>query len=206
MAAARRIEWQGVDDPARRDAALVRLETDGLAAAGASVADAWTSAWSLEVGPGWITRRLAVRTQGPGWARSLALTRGEDGRWTAEATDEGDVDLPPPGLARADDLDRALDCDLGLNPLTNTMPIRRLGLLRQRVPETELLMAWVDVPSLAVVGSRQVYGSSDGSLRLGHEVDYFSQDRGFHSRLSVEGDGLVLEYPQLARRARSGAG
>src|SRR5205085_322726 len=117
-------------------------------------------------GPGWFTRRLAVRTQGPGWARSLTLTRGEEGRWSVEAVAEGDVDLAPPGLARPDELDGAVDCDLGLNPITNTMPLRRLDLLTQRVAETELLMAWVDVPSLAVVGSRQVYGSSDGSLRL----------------------------------------
>jgi uncharacterized protein len=68
------------------------------------------------------------------------------------------------------------------------------------VPETRLLMAWVDVPSLAVLASRQLYASADPSLQVGHEVDYFSEDRGFHARLSVEPDGLVLDYPQLARR------
>jgi uncharacterized protein len=200
MAGVRRVEWQGIDDPARRDTALVRFEGDALAAAGASVADGWTSAWSLDVGPGWVTRRLAVRTQGPGWARSLVLERHGDGRWSAQATTEGDADLPPPGLADAGPLDGAVDCDLGLNPLTNTMPIRRLHLLAQPVPETLLLMAWVEVPSLAVSASRQRYGSADDTLRVGHEVDYRSQDGRFHARLSVAGDGLVVDYPQLARR------
>lgn len=200
MAAVRRVEWQGIDDPGRRDTALVRFEADALAAAGASVADGWTSAWSLDVGPGWVTRRLVVRTQGPGWARSLVLERHGDGRWSTRATTEGDADLPPPGLEDAGPLDGAVDCDLGLNPLTNTMPIRRLGLLAHPVPETLLLMAWVDVPSLAVSGSRQRYGSADDRLRVGHEVGYRSQDGRFHVRLSVESDGLVVDYPQLARR------
>jgi uncharacterized protein len=199
MAAVRRVEWQGVDDPSRRDAALVRFDAAALLAAGSSVADDWTSAWSLDVGPGWVTRRLAVRTQGPGWARSLLLQRDDEGRWSAEGTAEGDADLPRPGLDEPGLLGGAADCDLGLNPVTNTMPIRRLGLLRTAVPETELLVAWVDVPSLAVLASRQVYGSSGGSL-VGREVDYFSQDRGFHSRLVVDRDGLVIDYPQLARR------
>jgi hypothetical protein len=206
MAAVRRVEWQGVDDPSRRDAALVRVEADGLAAAGSSVADGWTSGWSLDVGPGWVTRRLVVRTQGPGWARSLVLQRHDGGRWSVHGSTDGDVDLPRPGIEDTGVLDGALDCDLGLNPLTNTMPVRRLDLLARRVPETELLMAWVDVPSLAVSASRQLYGSSGDGLALGREADYFSQDRGFHARLTVEDDGLVVDYPQLARRLGPRAG
>jgi uncharacterized protein len=200
MTAVRRVEWQGVDDPSRRDAALVRFEADALLAAGSSVSDEWTSAWSLDVGAGWLTRRLVVRSQGPGWARSLRLERDGGGRWSARGTAEGDADLPAPGIDDIGLLDDALDCDLGLNPVTNTMPIRRLDLLARRVPETRLLMAWVDVPSLAVLASRQLYASADPSLQVGHEVDYLSQDRGFHARLSVEPDGLVVDYPQLARR------
>jgi hypothetical protein len=61
-------------------------------------------------------------------------------------------------------------------------------------------MAWVDVPSLAVSASRQLYASADESLRLGHEVDYSSEDRTFTARLSVDADGLVVDYPGLARR------
>jgi hypothetical protein len=204
MAAVRRVEWRGVDDPSRRDAALVRLEPDALAAAGSSVADGWTSAWSLDVGAGWVTRRLVVHTQGPGWSRSLVLERHDGGRWSAQASAGGEVELPPPGTVDAGALDSSVDCDLGLNPLTNTMPIRRLELLARPVPETELLMAWVDVPSLAVSASRQLYGSDGDSLRVGHEVDYLSQDRGFRARLTVDADGLVVDYPQLAQRVNPG--
>jgi hypothetical protein len=204
--AARRIEWQGVDDPRRRDAALVELGSDRLRAAGGSVTDGWVSSWSLTTGPGWVTRELVVETAGPGWRRGLRLQRNDRGSWSAEARSAGRDDLPEPGLADPATVRGALDCDLGLCPVTNTMPILRLGLLAARVPETELLMAWVDMPSLAVLGSRQVYGSADASLHVGREVDYFSQDRRFHARLSVEPDGLVRDYPMLARRVEAAPG
>ncbi len=206
MATVRRIEWQGVDDPGRRDTALVRVEADALVAAGASVADTWTSAWSLETAPGWATRRLVVRTQGPGWARSLVLERDDEGAWFAETTEEGDADLPAPGLDDPHLLDGAVDCDLGLNPLTNTLPIRRLGLLTAAVPETDLVMALVGMPSLAVERSPQVYSSLGDGLRLGHEVDFATGDRGFTARFEVDDDGLLLDYPDLARRLRATAG
>lgn len=206
MTTARRIEWRGIDDPHRRDAALVELGEHSLRAAGGSVADGWVSAWSLETASGWVTRELRVTTAGPGWRRRLVLLRAADGTWSAEADAAGRPDLPEPGLADPAALAGALDCDLGLCPLTNTMPILRLGLLTGPVPETELLMAWVDMPSLAVHASGQRYGSADPSLRVGQEVDYASRDRSFHARLSVEPDGLVLDYPQLARRERAAAG
>jgi hypothetical protein len=206
VAAVRRVEWQGVDDPRRRDAALVELGEDALRAAGGSVTDGWVSTWSLATTSGWVTRELRVTTAGPGWRRELVLRRAADGAWAVEAQAAGRVDLPEPGIADAAELTAALDCDLGLCPLTNTMPILRLGLLAAPVAEAELVMAWVDMPSLAVHASRQRYGSAEASLRVGREVDYASGDRSFRARLSVEPDGLVLDYPQLARRVTAGAG
>ena len=201
MSGTRRVEWHGIDDPSRKDAALVALGRDSLAAVGGSVTDTWVSSWSLRTGPGWVTRELDVTTAGPGWRRHLTLRRSEDGAWTADASADGPAELPDPGLPDPDAVAGALDCDLGLCPLTNAMPILRLGLLQRPVAETELTMAWVEMPSLAVHPSRQLYGSAAPDLRLRHEVDYSSEDRTFRARLTVEPNGLVLDYPQLARRS-----
>ncbi|MGR0319668.1 putative glycolipid-binding domain-containing protein [Agromyces sp. ZXT2-3] len=89
--------------------------------------------------------------------RPRALAAGE---WRAEATQTGDAGLPDAGLGDPASVAGALDCDLGLCPLTNTLPIRRLGLLDADVTETPLVVAWVEVPSLRVIRSEQTYAST----------------------------------------------
>jgi len=75
------------------------------------------------------------------------------------------------------------------------MPIRRLQLLERAVPETPLVMAWVEVPSLRVLRSEQVYASGGAGA-----VRYANGSRDFAAELRVDGDGMVVEYPTLARR------
>jgi hypothetical protein len=75
------------------------------------------------------------------------------------------------------------------------MPIRRLRLLDEDISEVPLVMAWVDVPSLRVIRSDQVYGSA-GQGR----VRYLSYSRDFHAELTVDDDGVIIDYPGLARR------
>ena len=53
------------------------------------------------------------------------------------------------------DLDGCTDVDLGWSPITNVIPMRRLGV---RVGDSvELLAAWVRFPELDVVANRQRY-------------------------------------------------
>ena len=140
--------------------------------------------YALDAGEGWVTRRLAVRlTDASGAERSVLLEHDLAGAWRVDGAD-------------AAALDGARDCDLGFSPLTNLMPLRRHGLHR-RAGQVELLMAWVDVPSLAVVPYRQRYTHvAPGRVR------YASIDlhEGFTAELEVDADGLIERYPQLARR------
>lgn len=142
-----------------------------------------------------------MTSRGPGWSRELTLTRGESG-WSSIGSVSGRADpglgeLEPPGVEDTSVLADAVDCDLGLCPLTNTMPIRRLDLLGANVEETIMTMAWVDMPSLQVIPSRQRYSSrTEGSRRV---VRYESETRDFRSDLEVDDLGLVVRYPQLAR-------
>jgi uncharacterized protein len=96
-------------------------------------------------------------------------------------------------------LDGCLDVDVAAAPLTNTLPIRRLGL---RVGEEALIrVAWVDVPSLRVTPEEQGYrrvGRVDGSSDL--EAWDFWPVGGPTYRLTVDDDGLVVDYENLAER------
>ncbi|MET3803181.1 hypothetical protein ABIB25_000165 [Nakamurella sp. UYEF19] len=193
-------QWIGEDDPKRLDAAVIDFRLGAMTAMGTSRARLWVTCWSLECDANWRTERLEVTSRGRGWTRELVLTRNDRG-WTSDASSSGRVDarlgeLPPPGIEDPDILREAVDCDLGLCPLTNTMPIRRLGHLETDVPETLLTMGWVDMPSLQVIASPQRYSSRTASNR--RVVCYESETRDFRSDLDVDADGLVVRYPQLA--------
>jgi hypothetical protein len=206
-ASTRHVAWTGWDDdPDRLEAATVAVRDDRLAALGTSRATSYATAWALRTGPGWVTEHLDVSVRGLGWSRHLDLVRTPDGAWGADVRESGTPPsgLAAPGIADPASLDDALDCDVALCPVTNTMPILRLGLLGDRAPsgETRLVMAWVDLPSLAVLRSDQVYAAReplDPATGQG-VVTYTSATRDFTADLTVDADGLVVDYPHLARR------
>ena len=154
--------------------------------------------YHLTTSEGYVTVQLGVRTQGPGWQRALTLERAGSGAWRCPAHAEGDLDGPAPGGDMSAVAD-ALDCDLGLSPLTNSMPVLRHRLHEGGGP-VDFLMAWVAVPELAVYPSRQRYTflRRDGQTRLVHLE---SLDDGFAADVTFDAHGIVLDYPTIARLA-----
>jgi uncharacterized protein len=100
------------------------------------------------------------------------------------------------------DLESALDCDLALCLLTNTMPILRHDLVgashRGDDGAHDLVMAWISVPDLSVKRSEQRYAVSDPIDEGGALVGYSTP--GFRTTIEVDADGLVVNYPGLGRR------
>lgn len=187
--------WIGTDDPQRIDAATVAIDGSTLRATGTQRTTEWALAWALTCDKRWITRRMRVHALGPSWSRTLDLTHDGVGSWTSVTATDGDAGPDRPGVTDPHALRAALDCDLGLCPLTNVMPIRRLGLGARPGDEHVLTMAWIDVPSLAVIQSIQRYRSIGEGI-----VRYESEQRDFTADLTVDADGLVVDYPQLAQR------
>src|SRR5919198_4391118 len=146
----------------------------------------------LTTGPRYVTARLVVRARGQGWHRALDLERETTGSWSCRTETEGAPDLPAPG----GDLSLvagALDCDLGLSPLTNSMPVLRHRLHEGGGP-VEFLMAWVSVPDLAVQASRQRYAFVRREPRA-RVVRFESLDAAFAADISLDHHGVVLDYP-----------
>ncbi|MGN9909599.1 putative glycolipid-binding domain-containing protein [Phytohabitans sp. LJ34] len=192
--------WRG-EDPERADTAAVALSGDSLSARGASTTGSYALNFVLTTGPGWVTERVRVHTAGTGWWRALDLSARE-GVWAASVAGEGDGHLGPAGVADPAALRGALDCDLGLCPLTNTMPVLRHDLVaagrRGEEVTVDFRMAWISVPDLAVHLSPQTYTSRGPAPDGGAVIDFVSGD--FEAALHVDADGLVVDYPSLGRR------
>jgi hypothetical protein len=77
------------------------------------------------------------------------------------------------------------------------MPIVRHG-LHTTPGSHDFLMAWVSVPDLRVHASRQRYET----VRAGDRPVVRYSDTEFSAELELDTDGLVVHYPQLARRAK----
>ena len=191
--------WTGTDT-FRAEAATVDLGDDRLSATGTQLgADPlpYRLDYELETAAGWVTSRLDVRASGEGWSRRLELRRDADGAWSIDAEATGAPDLALPG-GEAHQFAGALDCDLGRSPLTNTMPVRREGLLAGG--RHEFLMAWVSVPDLRVTGVRQAYEHVRIEPGAGATIRFRGLDSDFNSVLRFDDEGLITDYPQLARR------
>ncbi|MEU4419451.1 putative glycolipid-binding domain-containing protein [Actinoplanes sp. NPDC024001] len=197
-------------DVAGAEHALLEARS-GLYAHGTALAAApvpYACHYELQTDPDWVTTRLDVRAEGAGWARSVRLELAA-GRWRITATESGDLDaaLVAAGHARAglpgsedpDLLYGAFDADLGGSPLTNSLPIRRLDLLKAETGVAHRLsVAWVLVPSLEVVQADQIYTPlGDNRVRFASET--FSAD------LTCDDDGFVVDYPGLAGRVTPGS-
>ena len=178
----------------------------GLYARGTALAVdpiAYTCRYELQTDQSWVTTRFEVSAEGTGWARTVRLELAA-GRWRVTTTEQGNLDAvltaaghpaaELPGTEDPDLLYGAFDVDLSGSPLTNTLPIRRLDLLKAEPGVAHRLsVAWVALPSLEVVQADQIYTPLDeGRIRFANET--FSAD------LVVDDDGFVRDYPELAKR------
>jgi hypothetical protein len=188
VAEAKFLIWS-VEETAGFDAAIATIDGRRLHAEGRAAGRAATPYWleyRLETEDDFTTRRLSVTARTAEDVRHLDLQR-TDGRWTVN------------GQARPD-LGDALDCDLGACPLTNTMPILRFR-LHERAGDVSFVMAFVEVPTLRVVLSRQRYTYLRPRRDGGAVVRYRSGS--FQSDLEIDNLGFVLVYPHLGRRVEA---
>jgi hypothetical protein len=186
-------------DPFGVEFADIVIDRDHLSAAGVAIGSEpvpYRMEYELETSADFITRRLWVRAMGQGWSRELDLRRDDAGSWTASAATKGKLDLPPPGGSVAG-LQGTLDCDLAYSPLTNTMPILRHQ-LQLGGEFRDFQMAWVSVPDLRVRASPQRYAfvRKDAERAI---VRYQARDSDFAADLTVDMEGIVVDYPGIGR-------
>lgn len=123
--------------------------------------------------------------------RSLELTRTDGSTLTIESDGVGDWTIngrPEPQFYDC------VDIDIAATPFTNTLPIRRAR-FELGVPQ-HFRMVWLPPDTLDPFVEEQVY------TQLGPDrFRYRAADGSFEADLSVDADGLVVDYPGLFRRA-----
>ncbi len=182
----REVIWSRLDAPGLEH---LRLEHDdeGVAADGLIIAmDGQRPIrlrYQLNCDADWRVRTVALAKMGEA-GRQIELYADGAGHWTDAA-----------GRPIAA-LDGCIDVDISVTPFTNTLPNRRLGLKPGEV--AEILVAYIAAETMEVRPMRQRYTC----IELGPEsarYRYESVESGFTAELTVNADGLVIEYPQLWR-------
>ena len=134
---------------------------------------------------GWkVTRARVEVLEQP--ARVLDLRVDGRGHWSDAAT----------GAVPA--LDGCVDIDIYPSPFTNTLPIRRLADAALGRP-VALDVAWVLLPELTIQPARQEYTLLERGA-AGARWRFRGLDSDFVAELDVDDNGLVLDYPGIARR------
>ncbi len=128
----------------------------------------------------WHTRSATVSIREGHDRRELRIT-AENGRWHENGHPNENVN-------------GCIDIDLGWSPSTNTLPIRRLRLDVGKASGT-IMAAWVRFPDLKLEPLPQQY------LRISEPLyRYSSRGGAFVAQLSVDDEGLVVEYEGLWSR------
>ncbi len=100
------------------------------------------------------------------------------------------------GVERAD-LAGCIDIDIRATPFTNTLPIRR-AVMQEDAP-MRFRMAYIDIPSLAVSALDQEYVRLDPASPPRRFL-YRNLVSPFEAELSLDADGVVIDYPPVWRR------
>jgi uncharacterized protein len=209
VGAGHRVVAWNKDGMAGAEFAVVDFCGDGLRAEGSAIGFEpvpYRLEYKLVAESRLVTGSVVVVVRGDGWGRQLDLVRAGDGTWSARVEQRGTVDLADAGGDVAA-LAGALDVDLGLSPLFNTMPVLRHRLHDGGGP-ADFLMAWISVPALSLHPSPQRYTHLE-RRSAGERVVRFEatgEGEAFVADVVFDADGLVIDYPGLAARFRGGQG
>ncbi len=118
-------------------------------------------------------------------ARAIQLRTDGEGHWSK------------PSGESVDSLFGCTDVDISDTPFTNAIPIRRLKL--KPGESADVLVAYIDIPALEYRPAKHRYTCIDQTER-GSTYLFEWADENYSATLPVDGDGLVINYPEAYRR------
>jgi hypothetical protein len=124
----------------------------------------------------WETTFVNIRTQLDNLAELITLEK-KDGKWLLNGKYENE-------------LDNIFDVDISLTPFTNTLPINRLKLKDKEEQIIEVL--YFDIFEKETKCVKQIY-----TKLTRFEYVYENYDKSFKANITIDEQGLVVDYPGL---------
>ncbi|QRY77594.1 putative glycolipid-binding domain-containing protein [Pseudomonas sp. PDNC002] len=182
----RTLNWEGIWHAPTASWESLQLSDDRAESQLRAIDEAGGPSYQLEYqlnwDAGWRLREARFSVESARGTHQLHLLADGEGHWqTAD------------GAALAE-LDGCLDIDIWPTPFTNTFPIRRLQLADGE--RRELTVVYLEAPKLKPVRMRQGYTRVDA--RHYHYENL--EGTNFQALLTVDDEGLVIDYPTLFRR------
>lgn len=183
-----RLRWRRLDVPGREQARVEQTAAGWRLTSELDAEDEGVAArlrYTIDCDREWRTRSALIEGEANGEPVRFALTADGEGHWRRDGA-------PLPAL------DGALDVDLGFTPMTNTLPIRRLGL---EVGETApVRSAWLRFPELHLESLEQTY-TREAERAFGYRAQVDGEP--FTARLDTDACGRVLLYEGLWEAERA---
>lgn len=136
----------------------------------------WRLDYLILLNDAWFTREVVVRWFHAGDSGTLGLIRDDSGGWSRDGVPD-------------DTLAGCTDVDFGFSPVTNLMPVRRLG--SDAGATAEVHAAWLVFPDLEIRPARQTY------TRKGAVTVLYESASGFTTEITVDESGFANDYPGL---------
>ena len=183
--------WSDLNGPGMEHLTLAR-DDDGFVADGLYVgrnedSPPYRVHYVIHISPAWEMRAATVNLLS-GAQSPAGISLSVDGNCAWHDTD---------GEPLAD-LAGCHEIDLFCSPFTNSLVIRRLGLARGE--SAEISIAHLDLPDLHVRPLRQRYSCIEPFDPDGGRYRYEALVRGQTAELSVDSDGVVIDFPGSFRR------
>ncbi|MBB5913576.1 hypothetical protein BJY24_002443 [Nocardia transvalensis] len=142
---------------------------------------AFSASYDLVTDESGVTKRLSLRSTVAAGERHASIARDEENYWLIDAG----------GNHVRSTFGGALDVDVVLSPFFNTLPIRRYG-LAQATEDVQVPVVYVRLPDLQVQEASLTYSSGADGIHVLSPVS--------SATVTVDSDGLLLDYPGLAER------
>ncbi|TPG28293.1 putative glycolipid-binding domain-containing protein [Mycolicibacterium hodleri] len=185
------LTWRAHGVP-RMESVRVQLSGNRIKAYGRIVAaatpshPAFSASYDLVTDDSGATKRLSLTVTLAERERQLNIARDGENMWLVEDKQNKGMRLPYGG---------ALDVDVIYSPFFNALPIRRTGLY-QRGESISLPVVYVRLPDLTVETVTIEYSSETPNPAAGIKL----KSPVAETTITVDDDGFILDYPDLAER------
>jgi hypothetical protein len=180
------LSWKGIDNESIERCEL-HIDEHGLSARsvinGLYLNRNFTVRYQLKTDAGFHTSELELQAEINGRMQELSLQK-QNGIWLMNGQVEASFAA-------------CIDVDIAVTPLTNTLPIRRLDL--HPGAEQKIRLIYIDILEAEVKVLSQRY------KRISENVYHYENiPNDFEADITVDDEGLVVDYPGLFNRIDAG--